>query len=422
MKRKIKSIILTLFVAFVSVLNVNALSINETTDTTDSYDTISDGTIIIGITKFDSDVILTAKRASVATANDLKFKLLEGKDVTQYSSTIYYYLSGTWFSFDEDNIPSVVSTQVANTLKKIAIYYVDNEEKVIEYNLDYTASDNEELKAYAKDETRKNDIKIEGNKILVPATIFSFDLVSKNTETNNETVIDSYVKESNSSTSATFNKVTVVLGDTAYDTLKTAFTKAPTGSTLKLVKDIDLDGFVSFSKKSLTLDLNGHKITGKTDTKGEGLIKLLYKGELTITGDGTIDSATNTNNSSIAIWLSSSTKLTINGGTFTNLGAKDFEDNGTPNNNELIYLEKTSEVIINGGKFIGNSQNKTHGASYTLNINDSYRTKASIKVYGGTFVDYDPSNITNEGSITTYVVDGYKVNKDGSNYTVVKDN
>ena len=80
-------------------------------------------------------------------------------------------------------------------------------------------------------------------------------------------------------------------------------------------------------------------------------------------------------------------------------------------------------AIINGGFF------DCDGSPYTINCIDSaYKNgTANIIVYGGTFVNFDPSNNTAEGAGTNYVAAGYTVvSEEQSNgdiwYTVVPQN
>ena len=181
--------------------------------------------------------------------------------------------------------------------------------------------------------------------------------------------------------------------------------------------DIVLErGFV-VENRELTLNLNSYTISAPTSAS-TALIRVNTNGFLTIEGNGTINSASNANDYSIAVWASNGGQVAINGGTFTNVGAKDFEDNGTtPNNNELIYVSGSGSLItINNATIIGNSENETWGTRYTLNKAD--RCNSDIVVNGGTFVNYDPSMSKSENPIANFVAEGKLVYKVGDNYTV----
>ncbi len=108
----------------------------------------------------------------------------------------------------------------------------------------------------------------------------------------------------------------------------------------------------------------------------------------------------------------------------------------------LIRAAGSSKVIIKDGVFVGgltcvqagdNAQVEIYGGHFEalvdwggnywlLNLIDN--SEASIKVYGGTFVNYDPSNSKTESPVANFVADGYKVvseEKDNGDtwYTVV---
>lgn len=191
------------------------------------------------------------------------------------------------------------------------------------------------------------------------------------------------------------------------------------GESVKIGSDIELTkGFVI--NKEVTLNLNGKTLYASENQKDIALMYVATDGKLTITGNGTINAASQGNDYSMAIWAYSGGEVIIENGTFTNLGGKSTEDDGDPNNNELIYTTDGGKVTINGGRFIGNSENEKHGTKYTLNLLDN--SKSEITVKGGTFVDYNPADAHSEPTQPlSFVAEGYKVveNKDTNEYTVV---
>ena len=80
------------------------------------------------------------------------------------------------------------------------------------------------------------------------------------------------------------------------------------GGTVKLGADIDLATGIVVNKQ-VTLDLNGKTITAKNDPNGDGIFYVRAGGDLTINGEGTIDSACQTNNYSMAIWAKETGKV-----------------------------------------------------------------------------------------------------------------
>ena len=129
MDRNIKKILLFLVVLFTVItlsINVNAVTIHETTNTNDGYDTIDVGTIIIGKTKFTPDTIITAYRAATAGANDMRIYIAQGNDVAKYTNPVIYVYAATndWYAVKEDG-----STESIKPVSELDIYYVNNNPK-----------------------------------------------------------------------------------------------------------------------------------------------------------------------------------------------------------------------------------------------------------------------------------------------------
>lgn len=205
--------------------------------------------------------------------------------------------------------------------------------------------------------------------------------------------------------------------------LRTAISQSTGENVIKLTENIDLVTGIEISETTVVLNLNGKTLTAVNDTAGDGIFLVTGTGKLTIEGEGTINSATQCNNYSMAIWAKNGGEVVINGGTFVNLDAKSKENDGvTPNNNELIYAGSNGTITINGGKFVGNYHNEANGAGYTLNVKDN--TNGSIVVKGGTFANYSPEH-NNEHPSGSFVATGYRVESltDNDNgityYTVV---
>ena len=125
----------------------------------------------------------------------------------------------------------------------------------------------------------------------------------------------------------------VQIGTKIYGTLAEAWAAAQDGDTIKLLGDIaiDTETFTVVDGKKITLDMNGKKIT-VTDNKVEqnstkGNYELFYVlGELTVTGDGTIELTAETNrywNAMSVIFHNRGGVLTIENGTFTHKGGTD---------------------------------------------------------------------------------------------------
>ncbi len=184
---------------------------------------------------------------------------------------------------------------------------------------------------------------------------------------------------------------------------------------IKLNQDLVLTQNFTIDKNEYEINLNGHNISFPSDTAGDGIFWVKGTGKLTINGNGTINSASQNNDYSMAVFASENGHIIINGGTYTNVGAKDFEDPNpdkpqdplTPNNNELIHVKENATIEINGGTFIGNYENDTYGTRYTLNKKDADRANCDMIVKGGMFREFDPANNLAEGANTNFVANGY---------------
>ena len=115
----------------------------------------------------------------------------------------------------------------------------------------------------------------------------------------------------------------------------------------------------------------------------------------------------------IGVCAASGAKVTINGGTFTVGG----DANGY--GNSVVYSQGGT-IVINGGFFYTNC---SYGGRYYV-LNQSNGNPGTITVYGGTFVNYDPS--TGDDNLGgNFVANGYTVvSETKANgdvwYTVVK--
>ena len=143
-----------------------------------------------------------------------------------------------------------------------------------------------------------------------------------------------------------------------------------------------------FVRYASTINLNGHSMT---TTGNQSVINVTANGDLTITGNGTVDASGGKDNVT-AVTVEHGGKLIIENGTFIGKAG-----------NACIY-NTSGTIEIKGGTFQGDS-------TYLLNCLDAaYKSgDAKIIVMGGTFVNFDPSNNAAEGAGTNFVAAGYKV-------------
>lgn len=159
---------------------------------------------------------------------------------------------------------------------------------------------------------------------------------------------------------------------------------AANGGSITLSGDVELsEPLVIAAGKDAVINLNGKTINFKGGKDDAHCSAFRVKGSLTIEGPGTINGGDDVHTERNIVWANGAgAKVTIKGGTFK-MGKN---TNGTKSWYDCIYANDGAKVEIYGGTF----QNDCEGRPQSLNIQNS-GNKASILVYGGTFINYDPS-------------------------------
>ena len=165
--------------------------------------------------------------------------------------------------------------------------------------------------------------------------------------------------------------------------------------------------------KTVILNMNRKTISNTAgiwneDTGAWSLISVRNGGDLTITGNGTLQAK---ENDCYAIDLfDEGVKCTIENGTFVG-------------NVHAVYVYQ-GELTVKGGTY--SIQQKYHIAAkayeFVLNCFDKHRTDgtAKITVTGGTFEKFNPANCAAEGAGTNFVAAGYTAKAlEGDKYQVV---
>lgn len=146
--------------------------------------------------------------------------------------------------------------------------------------------------------------------------------------------------------------------------------------------------FTNSNKANLTITGNGtYLLSGNAASATYTHLVYANAGKVTIE-NGTFDAKGNTSN--VAVTSAGSSQIIINGGTFLN-----------NTDSDLIYVSGPGSIIINGGFF---KSTGTVAPSHTLNIKSG--ATGTIKLYGGTYVNYNPAEPEDNGVI---IADGYKV-------------
>lgn len=183
------------------------------------------------------------------------------------------------------------------------------------------------------------------------------------------------------------------------------------GGEVKLLKDADISETVIVTK-AIKLDLNGKTISNTNDlwekrTDDWSLISVRAGGDLTITGNGTLQAK---ENDCYAVDVQDGAKLTIENGTFVG-------------NVHAVYVYQ-GELTVKGGAY--SIQQKYPDTAKTdefvLNCYDANfkNGTAKITVTGGTFEKFNPANCAAEGAGTNFVAAGYAAKElEGNKYQVV---
>ena len=163
------------------------------------------------------------------------------------------------------------------------------------------------------------------------------------------------------------------IGDTKYESLADA---VAVGGDIKLLKDTAED-ITILAGKTITIDLNGKKITNKSaDT-----ITVEKGAALTINGTGIVD---NVNHGKAAIYNKGA--VTLNGGTFER-SAEAGQDSKNNGGNSYYTILNHGEMTVGEGVTVNN---KGHHSSLFSNGYYSYKTKDGVEkptltINGGMF-------------------------------------
>ena len=162
---------------------------------------------------------------------------------------------------------------------------------------------------------------------------------------------------------------------------------------------------------SAVLNLNGYDIinAGATEALGVADAIIVY-GELEINGEGTVQGNTR------SVWARGNTnaKITINGGNY--VGA--VVEGGC----EVIYASGNGKITINGGTFeAANMDDSSFAAPQyaVLNLHGNGAAGCDIKVYGGSFKNFNPADNISENPKHNFCAEGYGVFENGEWFEVL---
>lgn len=190
----------------------------------------------------------------------------------------------------------------------------------------------------------------------------------------------------------------------SYDSLVEAINSASDGDTITLNGDIDVQRTLVVTKK-LTLDLAGHKLHNTKDLwdaptekdNNWSLISVRGTGNLTITGNGTLDAK---KDDCYAVDVQDETaKATLENGTFVG-------------NITTVYVFEGTLVVKDGSYSIKQLNSNGVQNQYGLTINcydQNYKNgTAKVLITGGTFAHFNPVDNAAEGAGTNFATSGYE--------------
>ena len=192
------------------------------------------------------------------------------------------------------------------------------------------------------------------------------------------------------------------IGETKYATLADAIAAAGDNDTITLLADVTEDVVVP-AGKTITLDLNGYKITNAADHT------IVNNGTLTITDSseaktGTVD---NIAHGHAAIYNNGT--MTIEAGTYTrSLETQDYVDDGADNSWYTVVNDGT--MTINGGTFTtanGQPENLGNRSSLVRNGDDATsNTGVTLTITGGQFISGANVIKNEQGSVIASISGG----------------
>ena len=156
--------------------------------------------------------------------------------------------------------------------------------------------------------------------------------------------------------------------------------------------------------KPVVLNLNGHTIKNYAGNEYTDLIVVEEGATLIINGEGTVEAVSG--NDGYAVIVDGT--LIVNDGTYK----AGVDENGEAN--AVLYARGNGKIYVNGGYFPNE-----HNSNYVLNKKDANKTTTEIKVSGGVFVGFDPSNSPSENPKENFVAENCIVLTEGNVYTVV---
>lgn len=166
-----------------------------------------------------------------------------------------------------------------------------------------------------------------------------------------------------------------------------------------LKNDIETQENININK-TITLNMNGKTLKATQDlwnsaNREWSVISVQAGGNLTITGNGTIEASDGESDECYALDVRDGGKLTIENGTFIG-------------NCSALYVH-TGEATILDGVFNIHDNNEAYDYAYLLNCRDASLKDGTAKIFvkGGSFYKLNPANSRSENPLYNFVPTGY---------------
>ena len=180
------------------------------------------------------------------------------------------------------------------------------------------------------------------------------------------------------------------------------------GATLTAQEGTNMQQSVMISKscKTMTIDGNGSIVGPSNGTYANCAAIYSNCPDLVIDGEVTVDGGSGSKGTNAAVRVVEGTTTIKNG--YFKVG-KDL--NGNANSCILVAAARPNQeptLKIYGGVF-ETEGSAANGWYPVINVQDDNRGRATVEIYGGTFVNYDPATGDNTGEAgDTFVAPGYK--------------
>ena len=187
------------------------------------------------------------------------------------------------------------------------------------------------------------------------------------------------------------------VGNTVYHTVADALANAPEGSTIELVRDVEIVAPL-ISTKNMTIDFGTYRITN--NAVGDDAKWALRANSGTLTLNGTTGGVTGATGQKAGTAVASygTANVIINGGHYVST----HDDSDPIAGNATIEINDDSHIEINGGDFV--AETDYHGWYYVLNQQNKATGTFSVK--GGTYHNYNPA-VGDDNLKGNFVADGY---------------